>query len=797
MRLFLPCCVLFTLLLGLSSLGRAQSNVLSGYVKDSETGVHIVGAIVKIHEINKGAESNHFGFYSMSINTGTHVVSAYFPGYMPYKDTLRISRVQGTTHEIYMRKLEIFETEVYDSTFMNISADYHNLSRSRHNAESTNAMAYFGEERDLLKYMHYLPGVAMGKDGTAEMYVRGGGNEQNLILFDGVQLYNTSHAFNYLSIFESQQINNVDFYKGGFPARYGGRLSSVMDMTLTEGSNTGTFGNLSLGLLSAKFDLNGPLGSPNSKTSYAIAARRSWIDMILAPIDEDDEFFDFSYYFYDLNARLTHRMSDKSYLSMTYYQGRNLLSYDLEEYFSDLNGMRTNDLRINYEVPWGNRLAVLNWYNQINSRTMSSFTLGYTDYNTFQDLSFFLASRDSLGRVSSTQGFDHQFDSKLRDITFKSDFEQHLNDQHAIRYGVQYINRSSVPFSTYIAESQNQRRVRDTTLQSNQLISHETSLYLEDDMDLGNGMHLNAGLRYTYFLYSSNSYHFLEPRLVFSKLMNPQTVVAFSYSRMSQFVHKIRSNSFLGLTYNDIWFPAGDLGADPMRSHQITGGVKRKLKNKPYELTMDLFYKTMSNLIELSDGNSFQTTEGAYAFNNITRGEGYAYGAEFSVMKMLGRTTGRLSATFSRSFRTFDNINSGTMYRFEFDRPVDVSLNINHTMSETYQLLFNVVYASGLGATVPVGDYIDINRNLAYVYSERNAYSLPDYFRIDVGVHRFYNRSVMGNNPYQSLKLSLYNATGFHNVVNAFPVFNEDGALVLRTESFFKFFPGIVYSYHF
>ena len=778
---------LFFLLLFLSSAIYAQQISVSGYVRDAETGEPLIGANVHAIGLDRGTVTNNFGFYSLSVPSGFQSIYVSAIGYLHKQDTLRLNKLRGETHEFLLFKLfDDEEPEVNQD--LNIPSEKLNPASKNLLPQNLTEMPMLLSESDLVKSLQFIPGISGGNEASSSLHVRGGGNDHNLILYDGVPLYNVSHAFGFLSLFNNDLINNVQVYKGGFPARFGGRASSVIDITSLDGSKNEHGGSFSVGLLAAKLAFNGPL-SNDGRTTYSFGARRSYLDLLLRSFMTEEN--NVGFHFFDLNGKITHHINDKSTLSLSLYRGRDKLSnkYDVmtTDTTPDFNVIFIDEIG-SLTSNWGNDLASLRYSKSFSKSLFGSLSASYSrykfnfdfeDFTTLQSDTSFVAIFQTLTNTSSVQNF-----------SLKADMEKRYNDVHFIRYGANYTAHLFNPGTTELYFALNNAVLFDGQLGNvNNLVSHETAVYLEDDILVANDMHLNIGGRFVNYIVGQDMFNFFEPRVAISKRFDKGFSMFTSYTNMNQFVHLV-SNSTVNLP-TDLWLPATQ-DIPPVNAQQVSLGMRKKLGNG-YEFIGDVYYKWLNNVVDYREGMEF----GLFLVDwqeRVASGMGTSYGFEWMFQKQVGKLTGWIGGSFSKALRQIDGVNFGNQYNFQFDRPFELSLTLNYKRDDNYTLTTNFVVASGNLSTLPIGRYLDVNNRVIYEYGEKNGHRLAPYHRLDLGVIKT-KRNMYGN-PKSAFNFSLYNMYANFNPYSINVDLSGEQP-VYRESAWFRFVPGVSYAIYF
>jgi len=765
----------------------AQKHTISGYIYDSKTSEKLINATTYDQISKKGAVSNNYGFYSITLTKGKVNMLYSYVGYQPvisefnlYHDTLINIPLNPST--------ELGEVVVIASKAEK-AVKSTQLSTISIPVKQIQMLPVFLGEPDVIKALQLLPGVQSGSEGASGLYVRGGGPDQNLILLDGVPVYNVNHLFGFFSVFNPSSLSNVTLYKGSYPARYGGRLSSVLDIRMKEGNMQEFHGEASIGVISSKFSVEGPL--IKDRMSFIISARRTYIDYLMRPlIKYASEGNVFGYYFYDLNGKINLKLNDKHHIYLSAYTGRDEFYANIEDDYRSEGITQTNTL--NASIWWGNLTTAFRWNYMISPQLFSNTTLTYSTYNYVTSLSQNFMESGTENRVGMG------YNSGIFDLAAKVDFDWNPLPEHNIKFGANYTKHAFNPgiSSLQIKFSE----LLDTTFNTiNQEIhANEMYGYFEDNFEITKKLKVNFGLHASMFQVESKNYFSLEPRISARYLINDNLSVKAAYTRMTQYIHLL-SNSSIGLP-TDLWVPVTK-DVKPQRANQYNAGVFYKI-NKDIDISLEGFYKHMNNAIDYLAGASYMYTQ--HWDENVASTEGWAYGGEILLRKSLGKTTGWIGYTLAWSNRQAPEINFGEIYPVKYDRRHDISVVLMHKFNERVDVGATWVYGTGYAMTLenqnyitnPVFDaayatvYYDSNKH----YGGRNNYRMPAYHRLDLGVNFHKQRKYFK----RTLSFSVYNA--YHRA-NPFMVYAgysdsngyEDSKRSLKQISIFPILPSVSY----
>ncbi len=759
---------------------------ISGTVTDSETGELIVGAVLYVAAQDIGVTTNQYGYYSLTFlgDIATIIVShvAYTTQQLTYSSqgdfTPNISMVPAT---LGLEELEVVapaESALQTTQMSGVTLPVQDVE---------NLPSVLGEP-DVLRIIQLLPGIQSGIEGSTGLYVRGGGPDQNLYLLDGTQVYNPSHIFGFLGTFNSDAIKDVRVLKGGFPARYGGRLSSVIDITMKEGNMKRFAGTGAIGLLASRVTMEGPI--KKDRASFLISARRSYADLIAQPFFNREE-EGFRYYFYDFNVKTNVILSTRDRVYISGYAGSDRM-YSHYRY-------ENNDDEGRDGLSWSNLTATLRWNHLFGTRLFSNILIGYTDYELLADSEY----KYNAGGDSFTQ-YNSSYESGIRDLHARINLEFIPTSNHSLRLGAAALRHYFLT-GAYEEIYRIDDSIMDSTSSPNRrLLADEFQVYIEDDWRLSSRIRINTGIHASSFMIENRTYVSVEPRMAALWRLNTQTSVKASLVYMQQYIHLLATTSGLSLP-TDLWVPATEKIL-PQKSWQIAGGVVHILADGKLELSLEGYYKKMDNLIEYEDGaNYFNATYGNWE-DRVVSGEGVAYGGEFFFRKQSGQITGWIGYTLARSRRKFDEINDGDWFPYRYDRRHDVALVISHKFNSRFDLSGTWVYGTGQAVTLPVGHLIGESSSpiafpwrrgervtLFTVQSSRNRARMPAYHRLDIGIriHRTMRR------VKRTLTLGTYNTYSRRNAVSIFAEMDENGDLIFKKFSILPVVPSISYQLSF
>ena len=713
------------LILGIAPSIHAQNHTLSGFVTDRSTGESLIGATIVEPESYQGTITNTFGFYSLTLAEGSYTVNFSFVGYQELKVPVDLNK--DLTMNIALLPGKVLE-EVVVTAEENIELTPQ-MSTIDVPIEQIKALPVLMGETDLLKSLQLLPGIQGGTEGSSGIYVRGGGPDQNLILLDGVPVYNVSHLFGFFSVFNPDAINQVSVVKGGFPARYGGRLSSVIDISMKEGNNQKLHGEGAVSSVAGKFSLDGPLGK-DKKTTFIISGRRTYIDVLARPfLKKEDGKLNVGYFFYDFNAKINRTISDKDRVYLSLYNGNDKGFFREKYSYAHGEGDYQADVKESneFEIKWGNTIAALRWNHIFGPRLFANLTGTYSKYKfrVFSGYESVTHYRDSTAKDQDAI----EYFSGIDDFGLKLDFDYIPSPNHTIRAGINTVHHQFSPgVFGYETNSGNNESVNDTILGSpNKIYAVELASYVEDDIKISNQLRANVGMHYSSFFVDRVFYDGLQPRISARYLLDNNVALKGSFNTMVQYLHLL-TNGGLGLP-TDLWVPATKR-VRPQLSWQAAFGAARTFKG--LEASLEFYYKKMDNLIEYKEGSSFFSL-GTDWQDKVTDGEGRSYGMELLLQKKTGRISGWLGYTLSWTNRRFATLNFGRVFPYRYDRRHDVSIVAVYQVSEDFSVSSSWIYGTGSSLTLPVAKYQGLHRWSSLTrFSPRNGHRMRDYHRLDV-----------------------------------------------------------------
>ena len=781
---------LLALTLFINLLAFSQNKfTISGNIKDNTSGEDIIGAQISIEEIEgKGALTNVYGFYSLTLPEGQYTVNYRFIGYQTM--TVIVNLNQNIRKDLELK----ISTEMLNAVEVNAEKLGENLKTTEMGVEKINVKdiesipVLFGE-KDILKTMQLLPGVKSAGEGNSGFYVRGGGADQNLILLDEAPVYNASHLLGFFSVFNSDALKDVKLYKGAAPAEFGGRLSSVMDIKMKEGNSKKLSASGGIGLISSRLTVEAPI--VKDKGSFIISGRRTYVDQFLR-FSKNERLEGAGLYFYDINAKANYRISDKDRIFISGYLGRDQFKFGKQLSFD-----------------WGNLTSTARWNHIYNGKLFGNATFIFSKYN------YVIGIGEGNSKV--------ELGSQIQDFNFKKDFDYYLNSNHTLKFGMNVIHHTFEPGDINIGEDLG-FTIDDIPVKH----SVESALYLSDDHKIGQRLNLTYGLRYSNFTqigpgetyafdnegnvietttYSTNekvvAYNGLSPRFGVNLVLNEKSSLKTGYSRTYQYMHLISNST--SSTPTDIWLPSSNI-IKPQIADQVSIGYFRNFRKNTIEFSAETYYKAFQNVIDYRDGAEVTLNPNVEA--ELLFGIGRAYGLELLLKKKTGKFTGWVSYTLSKTENQITGINNGEWFSAKQDRTHDVSVVLMYKLNERLNFSGSWVYYTGNAVTFPSGKY-EIDGQVINQYTERNGYRMPNYHRMDLGitlhnkktkmVKDIENKLVEVKKKFESSwNFSVYNVYGRENAYSITFGTNQTTGLTEATKlALFKIIPSVTYNFNF
>jgi hypothetical protein len=758
---------------------------LSGYLKNKANGEALIGATVYIPELKTGVITNSYGFYSISVPPKTYSVSFSFIGYQTQSPSVDLNLSKQLNLMLEEETKQIDEV-VITGEKKNRNVESLQMSMAKVQVKMIKKLPSFMGEVDIIKSITLLPGIQNGGEGSSGLYVRGGGPDENLMILDEAPVYNASHLLGFFSVFNSDAINDVQIYKGGIPAEYGGKASSVIDIRMKDGNSQKLGMSGGIGNISSRLTVEAPI--IKDKWSFIVSGRRTYADY-LGKLMGIEQLKENQLYFYDLNLKTNAQINAKNRLYLSAYTG--------DDYFK---------VGESIYMKWGNLTSTARWNHLFTDKLFSNTSLIFSRYNY------------NLGVPGS--GAD-QFDwsSQIRDYNFKQDFSWYLNSKNKLTLGLNLIYHHFEPGQVDANE-----KSYFTDLKLTNYNALDNSIYVSNEQTIGPKLTMRYGLRYSYFQqigkgkvreylhpdqpnekevigtieYGSGklvppAYHNLEPRLALKYMLSPESSIKASYNRMVQNLHLISNTN--SPTPLDIWLPSSTY-IKPLIANQIGLGYFRNFKKNMFETSAEVYYKKMKNVIDYVDGAELFLKENLET--ELLHGSGYTYGLELYAKKQEGRLTGWLSYTLARSMRKIPGINEGKAYPSSYDRTHNISLVANYDLTKRWNFSASWIFATGNPTSYPIAKY-DVQGNTMYFYAARNSNRIPDYHRLDVSFTYDFKKNER-RKVKQSLNFSIYNLYARRNAYSVTFRQNEDNPNVseaTRLSIIGSMIPSVTYNFNF
>jgi outer membrane cobalamin receptor len=704
----------------------AQVSV-SGYVSDRTSNERLIGATIYDALSGKGTTTNAFGFFSLKTEQGKSLeLAVSYVGYKPAQCML-VSTTDTLIHLYLIPGKELGEVTVKAQNNRISNSDMGMVSLPMKLIEKLPAL---GGEVDLIKAMQLLPGVKSGNEGTSGLYVRGGSPDQNLVMIDDVPLYYVNHLGGFVSIFNPDIINHVNLVKGSFPARYGSRLSSVVDVRMKDGNMKTRQGNATIGMITSKVSIEGPIKVDTS--SYVLSVRRFMYDILMVPFTKIiQKGASLGYTFYDINGKFNHIFSESDRIYFSVYNGRDKVQARMKN--------RKAAGKFNNSYDWGNLATSMRWNHVYGPRLFSNVTASFTQYHYDIDDRFEMSETETSKALSTR----YHFRSQITDVALKADFDQTLSSNYHIRYGAGGTYHSFLPSQSYLKKEDNALK-SDSTFGIGRLAAVETFAYIENQLQVSEHIHANLGLRYTNYWVEQKGFHNLEPRATISAQLPKGYALKAGYTRMAQYVHLLSGNG-VGMQA-DYWVPATKKLV-PSTAHQVGITVEQKVPQSHYSWSIEPYWKRMNNLITFREGIANLQNTADWESRVEANGVGDSYGIELFLQWEKGPNSGWAGYTLSKTTRQFPNINAGQSYPFRYDRRHDISLVYTRQIRDNIDFSATWVFGTGNAFTLATGHHLAIQEDGSWernyedilitgeVYSTKNAYRMRPYHRMDVGLN--------------------------------------------------------------
>lgn len=756
----------------------AQKYTISGVVQDASNGEVLIGATVYVEELKAGTATNEYGYFSLSLEQGDYEIMIDYLGFQAIHEKVNLDKDYSFTFELMESSSDLQEVEVTGER-LDRNVRSVEMSNVKLQAKTIKKIPAFMGEVDLIKAIQLLPGVQSTAEGSSGFSVRGGSPDQNLILLDEATVYNASHLMGFFSIFNNDAIKDVKIYKGDIPAAHGGRLSSLLDVRMRDGNSKKIAVTGGIGTISSRLTLEGPI--IKDKTTFLVSARRTYADLFLR-LSSNEDIKNNILNFYDINAKVNHTFNKKNRLYLSFYMGQDKFANDFAKLY------------------FGNRTTTIRWNHLFSEKLFFNFSFINSVYNY---------------NLGTPEGNPNAFDWKSRMIDYgvRGDFTYFLNLQNTIKFGLEGTYHIFEPGT---ARGLGEEALFTEFIQpKNYAIDY--AFYISNEQKIGEKIQLKYGLRFSIFqnigpgtiynfdgnfdkidstVYPNgeifNTYMGLEPRFGISYLINEKSSIKANYSRTRQYM-QLAQNSTAG-TPLDIWFPSSP-NVQPQIADQVALGYFRNFNENALEASFEIYYKNMKNAIDFKDFAQVllnEQLEGELRF-----GKAWSYGAEFLLRKNTGKLTGWISYTYSKTERKFEDINSGNVYPAPYDKPHDISVVLSYAVTERLDVSANWVYASGQPATFPTGR-AEYGNTIVPIYSDRNAYRLRDYHRLDLSAT--WKKKQKEDSKFDwDLNLSIYNAYARHNTwsINFVQDQNDPNVTYAEQTYLFGIIPALTFNFKF
>ena len=768
----------------------SQQYTISGYVKEEATGESLLGTNVYIKENLKGTTTNQYGFYSLTVPDTSFTLIFSFIGFQLQEFPVKLIKNIRLNVNLKSNAIETKEITI-NAEKQDRNVQSSEMGRQTLDIEKIKTLPAFLGEVDILKSIQLLPGVSSAGEGNSGFYVRGGGPDQNLILLDEANVYNASHLFGFFSVFNADAIQNVTLTKGNMPANYGGRLSSVLDIQMKEGNNKRLGMQGGLGFVSSRFTIEGPIKKDTG--SFIVSARRTFIDLFFGEpfVKKGSSISGNKYFFYDLNAKVNYRLSNKDRIFLSGYFGRDVFNF------------KSTDSEFFVKVPWGNATATARWNHLFNDKLFLNTSLIYTNYK--------------FEFEGGQNDFSFKLFSGITDYNLKEDFTWLPNVNHTVKFGGQYIFHVFVPSNATAKAGEVSFDIGKILRQ----YAHDAAIYINDEYEINDKWLVNGGMRFTLFQqvgpfdrylndpisgeatdtlhYSQGenvkTYTHAEPRLALRYSINHLSSLKASISQNYQYIH-LASLSSISLP-TDTWIPSSDK-VKPQSSIQYALGYFRNINNNTYESSVELYYKSMQNQIEYEEGFLPENTVNSNLDNYFVKGKGWSYGAEFFLKKNKGKFNGWIGYTLAWTKRKFPDLNNGKVFFPKYDRRNDVSVVLSYDISKRWTLGATWVYATGNLNTFPERVFVLSNGDILEDFGgQRNNYRLAPYHRMDVS-------ATLKGKPHKryesSWNFAIFNVYNRYNpyIIYFDKTYSADKITIQAKQiSLFPLIPSVTYNFKF
>jgi len=774
----------------------AERYTISGYIKEAVSGESLIGVNIYLSDHKTGTVTNTYGFYSITLPAADSIeLIASYIGFTP--EIRKVSFHKNIELNIDLKPNILLDEVTITADRPEKQSESVKMSTVKLQvAQIKNVPSLLGE-KDVLKVLQLMPGVQKGSEGNSGLYVRGGGPDQNLIILDDAIVYNASHLFGFFSLFNGDALKSVELTKGGFPARYGGRLSSVLEMNMKEGNKEEWHGEGGIGIISSRMTVEGPL--KKGKSSILLSGRRTYVDLLLRPVLAAAKTENTGYYFYDFNAKVNYDFGRNNKLYLSGYFGKDKF------YLKNNSG----GVIENVGFLWGNATGTLRWNHLFNNKLFANASAIYSSYK--------FGVYDKYKVIKENKDYYAEYYSGIRDLSVKYDIDYIPNPNHWIKIGAISIFHRFKPHAYVELDVPNNINIREISYTD----GVESGIYAEDTWQPFQSLKVNGGLRFSHFLASKNQYHFFEPRLSLAWRLENDFALKGSYASMNQYIHMI-SGTGISLP-TDLWVPTTDR-VRPQQSRQLALGLVKDLQNPMLAFSLEGYYKTMDHVIGYKEGASFIDIDEATSAvginweDNVTAGRAWSYGFEFLLQKKEGRLTGWIGYTLSWTQMQFDSLNFGKKYYARYDRRHDISVVATYKLTNRITLSGTWVYGTGNAVTLPLSEYnvaehpADLHSQSFYYsgeamymfgrnvndYGEKNNFRMRAYHRLDIGI-QFHKEKKWGERIWEISFYNIYNRKNpfFYYAENKYDETTGKYYGLLKQVSLFPVIPSFSWSFKF
>jgi hypothetical protein len=761
---------------------------ISGYLREAISGESLIGVNVYLPDMKIGTVTNNYGFYSITLPASDSVklvISCI--GFTP--EVIKFSLQKDIELNIDLKPNMVLREVTVTAYSQERQSESARMSMVRLQPSQIKNVPSLMGEKDVLKVLQLMPGVQKGSEGSSGLYVRGGGPDQNLIILDDAIVYNASHLFGFFSIFNGDALKSVELTKGGFPARYGGRLSSVLEMNMKEGNKEEWHGEGGVGLISSRLTLEGPI--KKNKSSILVSGRRTYADLIIYPFLRNEKT---GYFFHDFNVKVNYDFGRKNKIYLSGYFGK-------DRFYIKTN---TSSVKEDIGFQWGNSTGTLRWNHLFSNKLFSNTSAIFSSYS--------FGINDKYKVVSENKDYYAEYFSGIRDFTLKYDIDYLPNPNHWIKAGAISIFHRFNPHAFVEEDIPRNIHVRDVRYTN----GIESGIYIEDTWQPIQTVKINGGIRFSHFLATKNKYHFFEPRFSIAWRIKNDFALKGSYAIMNQYIHMI-SNTGINLP-TDLWVPTTDR-INPQQSRQVALGLVKDFSKQNLTFSLEGYYKNMVHVIGYKEGASFMMLDdptsslGKNWEDNVTEGRAWSYGFEFLLQKKEGRFNGWIGYTLSWTEMQFDSLNFGNKFYARYDRRHDISVVATYEINNHIILSGTWVYGTGNAVTLPTSEYtvkqhLDDHSSrydpyhgyysgiLVKDYSAKNNFKMLAYHRLDIGI-QFHKEKKWGERVWEISVYNIYNHKNPFYYYTDYKVTDNKKYGILKQVSLFPIIPSFTYSFKF